>query len=107
MPTRLATTIRKIDSITNRANLELVRKFYDFMGSNDASEHHQNINLKDVTAFANFLGEKIILQISIRPSRVIELSEVYKHEVLNAMAEIFQATMNNYFSLQWKRSTDS
>ena len=44
MPTKLATTTTKIDSITNRANLELVRKFYDLMGSNDASELHQNIN---------------------------------------------------------------
>jgi phosphoglycerate-specific signal transduction histidine kinase len=58
MPVKLATTISKIDLISNRTNSELVKKFYDFMRSNDASERHQNNNLKSVISFANFLGEK-------------------------------------------------
>lgn len=41
------------------------------------------------------------------PSRVIEVPEVFRDEVLNAMAEIFQSTMKSYFSPQWKRSTGS
>lgn len=58
MPVKLATTIKKIDSISNNTNLELVKKFCSFMRSNGASERHQNNNLKAVIAFANFLGEK-------------------------------------------------
>ena len=58
MPAKLDTTISKIGLISNRTISELVKKFYDFMKSNGASERHQNNNLKSVIAFASFLGEK-------------------------------------------------
>ena len=58
MPVKLATTVTKIDLISNRTNSELVKKFYDYMRFNGASERHQNNNLKSVIAFANFLGGK-------------------------------------------------
>jgi hypothetical protein len=41
------------------------------------------------------------------PSRVIEVPDGFRNEVINAMAEIFQSTMKRYFSPQWKRSTNS
>ena len=59
MPTKLTTTIKKIDLISNRRNSELISKFHEFMKSNGASERHQNNNLKAVIAFGNFLGEKV------------------------------------------------
>jgi hypothetical protein len=38
------------------------------------------------------------------PSRVLEVPERFRNEVLSAMTEIFQSTMKRYFSPQWKRS---
>lgn len=55
MPTKLATTVTKISLITNRKNSDLIKKFYDFMRSNGASERHQTNNLKAVINYmANF-----------------------------------------------------
>ncbi|HJR84565.1 MAG TPA: hypothetical protein VJ772_04255 [Nitrososphaeraceae archaeon] len=58
MPTKLTTTVKKINLISNKKNSYLISKFHEFMKSNDASERHQNNNLKAVIAFGNFLGEK-------------------------------------------------
>ena len=59
MPTKLATTAKKIDLIPNRRNSDLIHKFHDFMRTNGVSESHQNSNIKAVINFANFLGDKI------------------------------------------------
>lgn len=59
MPTKLATTVKKIDLVPNRRNSDLINNFYQFMRSNGVSERHQNNNLKAVINFANFLGDKI------------------------------------------------
>ena len=59
MPTKLTTTVKKIDLVSNRMNSDLIRKFHEFMVSNGASDRHQNNNLKAVLGFANYLGEKV------------------------------------------------
>jgi hypothetical protein len=59
MPTKLATSVRKIDTVPNRKNSDLINKFYEFMKSNDVSERHQNNNLKALINFANFLGHEL------------------------------------------------
>jgi site-specific recombinase XerD len=56
MPTKLATTVRKIDTLSNKENSELIKIFHEFMVSNGSSERHQNNNLKSLISFANFLG---------------------------------------------------
>ncbi len=53
----LSTTIRKVQAIPNPVNVELLGEFPDYMRKNGSSEHHQNINLKAVIAFGNFLGK--------------------------------------------------
>ena len=59
LPTKLSTTVKKIEFVPNRKNSELIRKFHEFMKSNGASERHQNNNLKAVCNFANYLGESV------------------------------------------------
>ena len=54
---KLTTTIGKVQTIPNPKNIEIVKDFLDYMTKNGSSEHHQNNNLKVVTAFANFLGK--------------------------------------------------
>jgi hypothetical protein len=71
MPTKLATTVKKIDLVTNRRNAHLIHKFYDFMRSNGVSERHQNNNLKAVINFANFLGSKISFTDINNPEQVL------------------------------------
>jgi hypothetical protein len=57
MPTKLSTTVKKIELVPNSKNSELIHKFQEFMKSNSWSERHQNNNLKAVCNFANFLGQ--------------------------------------------------
>ena len=59
MPTKLSTTIKKINTVPNRQNSDLIKKFYEFMKSNGASERHQNNNLKAVINFADYLGDEV------------------------------------------------
>jgi integrase/recombinase XerD len=56
LPSKLTTTINKIALLHNSTNSALINEFHQYMKSNDASELHQNNNLKAVIAFANFLG---------------------------------------------------
>jgi hypothetical protein len=59
MPTKLTTTVNKIQSVSNPTNSVIIDEFYQYMRNNDASIHHQNNNLKVIIAFANFLGPNI------------------------------------------------
>ena len=59
LPTKLSTTVKKIDLIPNGKNAELIHKFHLFMKSNGASERHQNNNLKAVCNFANYLWKSV------------------------------------------------
>ncbi|MGB6671056.1 MAG: hypothetical protein WBE34_01345 [Candidatus Nitrosopolaris sp.] len=56
MPAKLTTTISKISSAPNSTNVSIIADFYQYMKSNESSEHHQNNNLKVVLSFAKFLG---------------------------------------------------
>lgn len=58
VPMKLTTTIRKVQTIPNPKNIQIVNDFLDYMKKNGSSEHHQNNNLKVVIAFANFLGKE-------------------------------------------------
>ena len=58
MPTKLATTVRKIDLLSNTENSNLINRFHEFMISNQI-ERHQNNNLKEIISFANFVGPNV------------------------------------------------
>jgi integrase/recombinase XerD len=59
MPAKLTTTIKKINTVPNTTNAEIIDQFYHYMKGNDVSENHQNNCLKVVIALANFLGTNI------------------------------------------------
>ena len=52
MPSRLSTTVSKINLFPNPENAALFFKFHEFMKENGVSERHQNNNLKAVVAYA-------------------------------------------------------
>jgi integrase/recombinase XerD len=56
MPTKLSTTIKKIEAVPNRNNARLILEFHKFMQSNGSSERHQNNNLKAIISYAIYLG---------------------------------------------------
>lgn len=56
MPLKLSTTIRKIQTISNSKNIEIINEFQEYMRKNGSSDHHQNNNLKVVISFGNFIG---------------------------------------------------
>jgi hypothetical protein len=59
MPSKLSTTVSKIETIQNPTNSSLIGEFYEYMKINGASERHQNNSLKMVIAFANHLEKKL------------------------------------------------
>jgi hypothetical protein len=59
LPTKLAITIRNIDSLSNAVNIAIIKQFREYMEDNGASERHQNNNLKAIVAFARFLGASV------------------------------------------------
>lgn len=82
MPTKLTTTVKKINLVPNRTNCHLIDQFYEFMKSNGVSERHQNNNLKAVINFANFLGEKITFTDINRSEQVLSFlnTKIRSHE---------------------------
>ena len=70
MPTKLSTTIKKIEIVPNPDNAILIFEFHKFMKSNGSSERHQNNNLKAIISYANYLGKGVTL-ISIKTSQEI------------------------------------
>jgi len=63
MPTKLTTTINKIQTVPNQTNSAIIHEFYQYMNNTDSSVHHKNNNLKVVIAFANFLGSNVTFQV--------------------------------------------
>lgn len=61
MPTKLPTTIKKIQLVPNSYNAKAILEFHKFMKSNGSSERHQNNNLKAIIAYANYLGSDVTL----------------------------------------------
>jgi hypothetical protein len=42
MPTKLSTTVSKIQTIPNTINASIIEEFHEYMKYNDSSERHQN-----------------------------------------------------------------
>ncbi|MDR4492435.1 MAG: hypothetical protein R2685_16320 [Candidatus Nitrosocosmicus sp.] len=64
MPTKLSTTIGKIQVLSNKDNSCLICEFHEFMKENGASERHQNNNLKAILSFCQFLGSRNLIDIN-------------------------------------------
>ena len=59
MPTKLGTTIAKIESISNSTNAAIVQEFSNYLKGHGVSESHHNNCLKAVMAFAKLLGPRV------------------------------------------------
>jgi predicted metallo-beta-lactamase superfamily hydrolase len=56
MPSKIETTISKIQTVQNSTNVVIISHFYNYMKSSGVSGNHQNNCLKVAIAFAKFLG---------------------------------------------------
>ena len=61
MPFTLQTITKKMKSMPNAVNRNLVNEFYDYMTERDLSKNHRINNLKVVISFADYLGPNIQL----------------------------------------------
>jgi integrase/recombinase XerD len=59
MPVKLATTINKIESLSNSVNSLLISELCDYMKKNGLSESHINNTLKTNMLFSEFLGADV------------------------------------------------
>jgi hypothetical protein len=46
MPTKLSTTVSKIQTIPNGINASIIEEFHEYMKDNDSSERHQTMHSK-------------------------------------------------------------
>jgi hypothetical protein len=59
MPIKLSTTVRKIESMSNEIDSNLISQLYDYMKRNGLSDSHINNTLKTNMLFSEFLGSDI------------------------------------------------
>ena len=96
MPAKLSTTVTKIQSIPNKTNAELVRKYYQYMKENGSSERHLNNQLKSAIAFTTFLGsEKTLFDIAQREDILAFLETKIKSEAVDPEKK-WITTYNDY-----------
>ena len=80
MPTKLSTTIKKIELVQNPVNARLIFEFHKFMMSNGSSERHQNNKNGNYQTFNLAKRYDAFLHIdktqAIHPLHMPELSEV-------------------------------
>ena len=83
MPTKLATTVEKINRLSNSNNSRLILEFHDFMKENGASERHQNNNLKAILSFAQFMNSKCLAEIDNKDNIMTFLQSKIKDKDLD------------------------
>jgi integrase/recombinase XerD len=66
MPPKLSTTVNHIESLSNTENAVILFKFHEFMKNHDASERHQNNNLKAIVSYSKFLGDESLKEINAK-----------------------------------------
>ncbi len=66
MPSKLSTTVNHIQSLSNTENAVILFKFLEFMKNHDASERHQNNNLKSIVSYSKFLGTSSLKEITVK-----------------------------------------
>ncbi|HEX5185309.1 MAG TPA: hypothetical protein VFV86_00330 [Nitrososphaeraceae archaeon] len=59
IPVKLSTTIKNIDNIPKKENVQIIREFHQFMKNSDAGDKHINNNLKIVISFAKFSNQNL------------------------------------------------
>ena len=57
MSIKLTTLINKIDNISNKENVSIIKDFQNYMQNHDSSENHQINNLKVVINYASYLDK--------------------------------------------------
>lgn len=66
MTMKLSTTLEHVDSIPNSVNAAILREFYEYLKEIGTYENYQNQNLKQISGFARFLGEKKFYDVKLR-----------------------------------------
>ena len=78
MTMKLSTTLRHVNIIPQSVNAEILKEFYEYLKEIGTSENYQNQNLKQITGFARFLGERTFYDIKIRDEIVAFLNTKIK-----------------------------
>lgn len=98
MPMKLSTTIRKIQSVPNITNKEIIYQFLEYMKNNGSSEHHKNNNLKVVMGFSNFLGQMNTFYGVKRKEQVLEFLNTKVKSYEEDPDKRWITTWNNYLN---------
>jgi integrase/recombinase XerD len=78
MTMKLSTTLRHVNTIPQSVNTEILKEFHEYLKEIGTSENDQNQNLKQITVFARFLGEKTFYDIKMREEIVAFLNTKVK-----------------------------
>jgi integrase/recombinase XerD len=64
MPSTFASVVKRIESLSNKKNMELIRRFVAFMKSTDSSEKYRKDNLYVAIIFSEYLGGKDLSEVN-------------------------------------------
>ena len=95
LPSSLANVIKRIESLFNEENRQLIYAFVDFMKSIDISEKYQKDNLFVVILFATYIGSKQLSDVNRRQD-IIEFLDTRKKDVTIDPEQKWIRTWNDY-----------
>jgi integrase/recombinase XerD len=95
MPSSLATVVKRIDSLSNDKNVELIHKFVDFMKSADISQKYQKDNLYVAIIFTEYLGDRELSGVD-RKQDIIEFLDTRRKDTTIDPDQRWIRTWNDY-----------
>src|ERR687897_1724779 len=95
MPSSFAAVIKRIDSLPNSRNRQLIHKFTDFMKNADISEKYQKDNLFVIILFAMYLGDRELSGMD-KPRGVMEFLDTRRKDLSADPERKWIRTWNDY-----------
>jgi hypothetical protein len=78
MTMKLSTTLQHINTLPHCVNAKIIIESYEYLKEIGTSENYQNQNVKQITGFERFLGERTFYDIKMREEIVSFLNTKIK-----------------------------
>lgn len=95
MPSTFASVVKRIESLSNKKNMELIRRFVAFMKSTDSSEKYRKDNLYVAIIYAEYLGDKDLSDVN-QMQDIIDFLDTRRKETAIDPDQRWIRTWNDY-----------
>ena len=98
MPFTLQTLTKKIETMSNTVNRNLVNEFYSYMIKRDLSKNHKINNLKVVMSYADYLGPEITFHNINSKDQILSFLDTKKKDAEKDPERKWITTWNYYLN---------